>query len=152
MATCGSEDAAAKVKKAMEVLRAKVRKLGAASIKGDASVAGKKVPDLLLGSTEIDNTSAVVDEVQKETGATVTFFVKSGDDFVRVATNVKTKDSSRAVGTVLDPKGKAIAALRDNKSFYGEVDILGNAYTAGYEPLCGKDKKVIGAMYVGYPK
>ena len=49
-----------------------------------------------------------------------------GNDFVRVATNVKKDDGSRAIGTVLDPKGKAIAAISKGASFYGEVPNSGN--------------------------
>ena len=54
--------------------------------------------------------------------------MKSGDDFVRVATNVKKDDGSRAVGTILNPGGKVIDGIRNNKAFYGEATILGKAY------------------------
>ena len=37
----------------------------------------------------MNNNFVLVDEVQKEVGGTATIFVKSGDEFVRVATNVK---------------------------------------------------------------
>jgi hypothetical protein len=40
----------------------------------------------------------VVDEVVKENGGTATLFVKAGDEYVRVATNVKKPDGSRAIG------------------------------------------------------
>ena len=53
--------------------------------------------------------------------------MKSGDEYVRVATNVKKDDGSRAIGTILDPKGKAIVSIQKNEPFYGEVDILGKA-------------------------
>ncbi|WP_274608271.1 Cache 3/Cache 2 fusion domain-containing protein [Paraburkholderia sp. PGU19] len=54
----------------------------------------------------MNNNFTVVDEVKQEKGGTATLFVKSGDDFVRVATNVQKDDGLRAIGTVLDPKGK----------------------------------------------
>ncbi|MGD1076438.1 MAG: methyl-accepting chemotaxis protein, partial [Thermodesulfovibrionales bacterium] len=84
-------------------------------------------------------------------GGTATLFVKRGSDFVRVSTNVMKEDASRAVATLLDPNGKAIAALREDKAFYGQVDILGNPYVTGYEPIHDKNNAVIGAWYVGYP-
>jgi hypothetical protein len=56
-----------------------------------------------------------------------TIFVKSGDEFIRVATNVKKDDGSRAIGTILDPKGRAIAAIAKSKIYYGESGILGKA-------------------------
>ena len=50
------------------------------------------------GTTRINNDVTVVDEVKKEVGATITFFVKSGYKFVRVSTNVQKADGSRASG------------------------------------------------------
>jgi apolipoprotein N-acyltransferase len=81
----------------------------------------------------------------KQAGGTATIFVKNGDEFARVATNVK-------VGTILDPKGKEIAAIDKNEAFYGEVDILGKPYITGYEPIRDQLKSVIGIYYVAYLK
>ena len=78
--------------------------------------------------------------------------MKSGDEYVRVATNVKKDDGSRAIGTILDPKGTAIASIQKNEAFYGEVAILGKPYIAGYEPIGDPSKNVIGIYYVGYLK
>jgi hypothetical protein len=100
----------------------------------------------------MNNNFDVVDEVVKQAGGTATLFVKSGDDYVRVATNVKKDDGSRATGTILDPKGKAIESIKKNEAFYGEVDILGKPYIAGYDPLRDASKSVIGIYYVGYVK
>jgi hypothetical protein len=141
-----------KVKSAMEILKSKAEKLGAPKIQGTDTVAGKEVPAIYFGSTKQNNDFTMVDEVAREAGGTATIFVKSGDDFIRVATNVKKDDGSRAIGTMLDPKGKAIEALRRNEAFYGDVDILGKPYTTGYEPILDAEKKVIGIYYVGYMK
>jgi Cache 3/Cache 2 fusion domain len=100
----------------------------------------------------MNNNFVLVDEVQKEAGGTATIFVKSGDEFVRVATNVKKDDGSRAIGTILDPKGKAIAAIAKGESYFGEVDILGKPYVTGYEPIRDASSNVIGIYYVGYLK
>lgn len=140
------------VKQAMASLKAKTSKLGAPSIKGEDTVAGKSVPALYFGTSKMNNNFTVVDEVRKEMGGTATLFVKSGEDFVRVATNVQKDDGSRAIGTVLDPKGKAIAAIRSDKPYYGEADILGKPYVTGYEPIRDATGKIIGVYYVGYPK
>ena len=100
----------------------------------------------------MNNNFDLVDEVVKQAGGTATIFVKSGDEYVRVATNVKKDDGSRAIGTVLDPKGKAIESIRKNEAFYGEVDILGKPYITGYDPIRDSSKNVIGIYYVGYLK
>nr|WP_249678639.1 Cache 3/Cache 2 fusion domain-containing protein [Cupriavidus necator] len=140
------------VKQAMESLKAKTAKLGVPGIKGEDAVAGKPAPALYFGATKMNNNFAVVDEVKKEHSGTATLFVKNGDDFVRVATNVQKDDGSRAIGTVLDPKGKAIAAIRSGGAYYGDADILGKPYITGYEPIRDASGNVIGIYYVGYPK
>ena len=142
----------AKVKTAMELLRSMADKLGPPKVEGMDTVAGKQVPAIYFGSTKMNNNFDLVDEVVKQAGGTATIFVKSGDDYVRVATNVKKDDGSRAIGTVLDPKGKAIASIQKNDAFYGEVDILGKPYITGYEPIRDPSKNVIGIYYVGYLK
>ena len=100
----------------------------------------------------MNNNFALVDEVQKQAGGTATIFVKSGDEFVRIATNVRKGDGSRAIGTILDPKGKAFAAVAKGKSYFGEAKILGKPYIAGYEPIRDASNGIIGVYYVGYLK
>src|SRR6266478_3076246 len=87
-----------------------------------------------------------------EAGCTATLFVKSGDDYVRVSTNVPGSVQGRALGTILDPKGKAIVNINKGEAFYGEVDILGKPYVTGYDPIKDASGKVIGIWYVGYEK
>jgi hypothetical protein len=142
----------AKVKTAMEHLKSMAAKLGPPKTEGTDTIAGKQVPIIYFGSTKMNNNSDLVDEVVKQDGGTATIFVKSGDEYVRVATNVKKDDGSRAIGTILDPKGKAIGSLQRNEPFYGEVDILGKPYITGYEPVLDRSKHVIGIYYVGYLK
>ena len=121
-------------------------------MKGEESVAGKSVPALYFGETKMNNNFALVDEVQREKGGTATIFVKNGDEVVRVATNVKKDDGSRAIGTVLDPKGKAIAAIAKDENFYGEVDILGNPTSLVTNRSAVKITARSEFYYVGYLK
>ena len=142
----------AKVKTAMEGLKSKAEKLGPAKIEGTDAVAGKTVPAIYFGSSKQNNDFALVDAAAKESGGIATIFVKSGDEYVRVATNLKGNDGKRVIGTVLDPKGKAIEAIKKNEAFYGDIDILGKPYTGGYEPIRDAAKNVIGIYFVGYAK
>lgn len=141
-----------KVKASMELLQSGAAQLGPAKIEGTDRVGDKQVPAIYFGGTKMNNNFDLVDDVAKKAGGTATIFVKSGDDFVRVATNVKKDDGSRAVGTILDPGGKVIDGIRNNKAFYGEATILGKAYVTGYEPIRDSANKVIGIYYVGYLK
>jgi predicted Zn-dependent protease len=147
------EDAAAKkVMAAMALLQSEAAKLGPVKIEGTDVVAGKQVPAIYFGGTKVNNSFDLVDDVVKKAGGTATIFVKSGDDYVRVATNVKKDDGSRAVGTVLDPNGRVIAEIRSSKAFYGDANILGKTYTTGYEPIRDAANNVVGIYYVGYVK
>jgi hypothetical protein len=142
----------AKVKTAMELLKAKAAKLGAPKVEGTDAVADKAAPAIYFGTTKINNNTDLVDEVVKEAGGTATIFVKSGGEYVRVSTNVKKPDGTRAIGTILDPAGKAIASINKGEAFYGDVDILGKPYTTGYDPIRDASNNVIGIYYVGYAK
>jgi hypothetical protein len=139
-----------KVTAAMALLKSKAAKLGPAKIDGTDTVADKTVPAVYFGVAKMNNNFTLVDEVASEAGGTATIFVKSGADYVRVATNVKKDDGSRAVGTVLDPKGKVIEFINRNEPFYGEVTILGKPYITCYEPMRDGANAVIGIYYVGY--
>src|SRR5215475_7572088 len=142
----------AKVVTAMQLLESGANKLGPPKIDGTDAVAGKEVPAIYFGQTRMNNNFQLVDEVVNQAQGTATIFVKHGDDYVRVATNVKKDDGSRAIGTILDPKGKAIESIRKGEPFYGEVDILGKPYITGYKPIQDSSQKVIGIYYVGYLK
>ena len=139
------------VHSALNVMVLEGRRLGEPEIKGAASLGGRTLPDLRLGNASQVGDFALVDRMKQLTGNTATLFVKDGDDFVRISTNVLKADGSRAVGTVLDRKGHAYAAIRDGSAFYGVVDILGSPYMTGYEPMKDEAGRIIGIWYVGSP-
>ena len=148
-AACAQMD---KVHASMAALKAKTAKLGPPKIEGAEAVAGKDVPALYFGTTKMNNSFDVVDEVVEENGGTATLFVKAGDEYVRVATNVKKTDGSRAIGTILDPKGPVIVVIRKGEAYYGDATILGKPYVTGYDPIRDASGNVIGIYYVGYLK
>jgi hypothetical protein len=144
-----------RVANSLASLKAMAAKLGVPKIEGKEAVGGKDAPALYFGSTRINNNFDVVDAVSKEDGKgmTATVFAKSGDEYIRVSTSVPKPDGSgRAIGTILDPAGKAIAEIKQGKPFYGEVTILGTPYITGYEPMKDGSGNVIGIYYVGYKK
>ena len=153
MPSVGNAQADPKVQKSMAALKAATAKVGAPKVEGMEAVSGKNAAALYFGTTKINNNYDVVDAVVKEYSGTATLFVKTGDEYVRVSTNVPKPDGSgRATGTILDPKGKAIVAINKGEAFYGEVTILGVPYITGYEPIKDASGKVIGIYYVGYKK
>ncbi|MCB5206591.1 Cache 3/Cache 2 fusion domain-containing protein [Methylovorus mays] len=134
----------------MRLLRQNALSLGLPAISSSTLLNGKRIPNLVFGNHPQTGNFTVVDEVTRINGGTATLFVRAGDDFIRISTNVHQLDGSRAIGTVLDPKGRAIEALREGKPFYGVVDILGNPYITGYEPMFDAEGKLIGIWYVGF--
>ncbi len=134
---------------AVGTLQARCAAAGPAVIHGSLDLEGTVVPGLHFGPVPATETLDWVDELHAETGFGVTLFVARGEDFVRVATNVRLPRGGRAVGTALNPKGAAIYELRNGRSFYGVVYVLGNPYIALYRPVFGPGNVVIGALYAG---
>ena len=115
-------------------LDARLAKIGAPKVDGTEVVAGKTVPALFFGERKINNNFDVVDSVRKAHNATATVFVKDGDEFVRVSTNVLTPEGKRGVGTQL-ARNAAYAAVSKGEQFCGPIDVLGTAFDACYHPV-----------------
>lgn len=142
-----------RVQKSMELLKSMTAKLGAPKVEGKDAVGNKDAPALYFGTTKMNNNFELVDAIGIEDGKgmTATLFVKGGDEYIRVATNVPKPDGSgRAIGTVL--AGPALEAVKQGKAYYGDVPILGVPYTTGYEPIKDSLSNTIGVHYVGYKK
>jgi len=107
-------------------------------------------PALFFGDQPASGNFALMDNLTAIMKGTATIFEKQGDDFVRVVSDDRRRIGSRALGTRLDPGGPVIAAIRENKSFYGVLDILGHPYITGYEPIHNQKGETIGVYYVGY--
>jgi hypothetical protein len=141
-----------RVRTAMAALVEKTGKLGTPTARGVYPAGGTIAPGLFFGYTRMNNAFGVVDEVAREQGGAVALFVKSGDRFVRVATNIRQRDGSRAVGTILDPNSPVIAIIRKGEAYYGEATILGRPAVTGYAPILDPFHSVIGIYFVGQLK
>lgn len=141
----------ARIAKSMAALKEKTAKLGAPKVEGMEPVGGKDAPALYFGSTKMNNNFTVVDEVAQEggLGMAATLFVKDGEDYKRITTNVPKPDGSgRAIGTVLS--GPALESINAGKTYYGKAPILGTQYVTGYEPIKDASGAIIGIYFVGY--
>ncbi len=138
-------------KKSLELLRSKLNKYGAPKLEGTEKVADKTVPGLYFGTKKINNNFDSVDDVKKSMQGTATVFVKQGDEFVRVSTNVLKDDGTRAVGTSL-AHNKAYEKLIKGETFCGDVEILNLPYDTCYEPIKNAAGETLGVYYVGYKK
>ena len=102
---------------------------------------------LTAGDFIIDGDTGLVDTIKDVFGGTATIF--NGD--VRVSTNVKTNDGSRAVGTKLTGPAHD-AVFSRGTSYSGEVPILGVSYYTCYYPLKDSAGATIGVLYAGVEK
>lgn len=137
-------------KAGVEALKVRLNRSGSPKIDGTAMVAGKSVPNISFGKIKIANNFDAVNEVKTKLGGTATVFVKDGDEYVRISTNVIKEDGSKAIGTTL-AKNKAYESIKKGELFCGEVEILGVPYNTCYDPI--KDgNNVIGIYYFGYKK
>ena len=132
-------------------LDARLSKIGAAKVDGTDTVADKTVPALFFGDRKINNNFDVVDAVRKAHSATATVFVKQGDEFVRVSTNVLTPEGKRGIGTQL-ARNKAYEAVIKGEQYCGPIDVLGTAFDACYNPIKDAGGKIVGVSYIGHKK
>jgi methyl-accepting chemotaxis protein len=90
-----------RVKNALAPLQERGSALGEAPIDDVALLGDQQVPNLRFGGQSQVGSFELVDSVTAVAGGTATLFVRRGDDFVRVSTNVRRYDKP-AVGTRLD--------------------------------------------------
>ncbi|WP_370240116.1 methyl-accepting chemotaxis protein, partial [Marisediminitalea sp.] len=138
-----------RVKSSMALLKQRGLDIGMPSQGDNVMVKTTSARQLYLGNQPQANDFTLVDNLTAVMGGTATLFSKTGEDYIRVSTNV-IKDGQRAIGTKLAPQGKAMANIVKGTAYYGAVDILGSPYLTGYEPMKNAAGQVIGIWYVGY--
>jgi hypothetical protein len=132
-------------------LDSRLNKIGPPRVEGTDTVAGKTVPAIFFGQRKINNNFDVVDGLRKTHQATATIFVKDGDEFVRMSTNVLTPEGKRGVGTQL-ARNAAYEAVSKGQQYCGPIDVLGTAFDACYNPIKDAGGKIIGVSYIGHKK
>jgi methyl-accepting chemotaxis protein len=99
----------------------------------------------------------VVDDVFELVGGTTTIFqrMNAEGDMLRVATNVRTLDDTRAIGTyipAIGPDGtpnKVVATVLAGETFRGIAYVVNAWYVTAYEPIFDARGEVAGILYVG---
>jgi two-component system NtrC family sensor kinase len=112
---------------------------------------------VLMGGILLNRNFEIVDKIKeivhegqiyqgKEIG-TATIF--QGD--LRVSTNVKSADGTRAIGTLVSSEVYD-AVLKDGKRWVGEAFVVNATYITAYEPIRDLTGAIIGILYVGVLK
>jgi len=113
------------------------------------TINGLTVPLLKGGETELHENNTLSDDFLSRTGAISTLFVRSGNDFVRVATSLRKENGDRAIGTVLDTTSPAFAAVTKGEVYRGLALLFGKRYITQYQPVKNAEGQVIGIIFVG---
>ena len=98
----------------------------------------------------MNNNFKEVDEFKQMTAGVATVFVRSGEEFIRVSTNVSKQDGSRAIGTLLDHANPAYARLMAGQSYVGRALLFERFYMSQYTPVRDSSGKIIAVLYVGF--
>jgi len=113
-----------------------------------------KLIGILYGGILLNRNYEIVDEIKRtvfqdlqyknQDIGTATIF----QDDLRISTNVKNGDGSRAIGTRVSEEvyNQVVVA---GKSFIGRAYVVNNWYITAYEPIKSINHRIIGILYVG---
>jgi methyl-accepting chemotaxis protein len=109
---------------------------------GDNTLYDQNGNDISGDYTEIDNFA-------ENTNSVVTIFAKSGNDFIRILTNVTEENGDRAVNTFLGTDSEVYDTVINGEIFIGEAEVLGEPYITAYKPIIADNGEVIGIISEG---
>lgn len=121
------------------------------------------LPRFYIGETWLrqnfgfEKKTPLVDEVGGLLDVAATIFqrMNPAGDMIRVATNIKTKQGQRAIGTFIpavEPEGKTNAVIESilkGRSFLGRAFVVDSWYLTAYEPIIDSSGQVIGMIFCG---
>lgn len=114
---------------------------------GKLALQGNKLID--SKGKPIEGNFEEVDEFSKAMDVIVTVFVKEGEDYTSILSNLKLDNGQRAVGTQLDKAELAYTEIQKGNIYYGEANIFGINYMTAYGPMHNDKGEIIGAYFVG---
>lgn len=100
----------------------------------------------------IEGNYAMVDAIEKDLGVVATIFVRQGNDFCRISTNIRKADGNRAVGTSLGTSSAAYNPVMEKKLYLGQAVILEKPYLTAYDPILDDNNEIIGILFLGIPQ
>ena len=113
-------------------------------------VGNQMMPDLQFGGLSVLRVVPWLNQVANDLGATLTVFVVDG---ARLRPLVTTQDSVNSLSRTavdLDSSGTAYGRIRDGLAYVGIIKIGDKNYFAAYRPILDANRKLVGALRVGY--
>lgn len=105
-----------------------------------------QVPVVRSGDRIFNSNTAVLESIKRQIDADPALLIRVGDEFVRGATLLKTKEGKSSEGTPIPGNSPEAKALLSGKSYTGVVKRSGKYYISAIEPILGDNGKVIGAL------
>ncbi|WP_298776419.1 Cache 3/Cache 2 fusion domain-containing protein [uncultured Shewanella sp.] len=117
----------------------------------DVIYEGKKVNNAFIDGQSIVGNTSIVDRFTHDTDVTATIFLASGNEFVRVATTLKTDSNHRASGAILGQGHPAYTKLINGQIYYDKVRLFGREYISYYSPIKDEFHRIRGVSAVALP-
>lgn len=113
------------------------------------AIGGLVIPTLQYNGHSLHLDHSAPDKFTTQYPAVATIFVKSGEDFIRIATSLKKEDGERAFGTTLDRKHPAYATTLAGNPYSGTATLFGMIYVTEYNPIRDAAGNIVGMLFVG---
>ncbi len=115
-------------------------------------ITGKKqeieLKQMMWGNEPLLYSKKFPDFTQKLLGGTTTIFQKIDSGFIRISTNVRNNDKTRAFGTYIPNTSIVSKTVSHDSIYYGRAYVVNDWYITAYEPIV-INNKIEGMLYVG---
>ncbi len=108
-----------------------------------------EIPRWTLRGKVLELDGDIMDRMGEMIGGWCTIFHLMEDgSLLRVATNLRDRDQSRAVGTLVESGSEVAISVASGQTFRGRTKVLEEWFIALYEPVMDSQGKVVGAINV----
>jgi len=104
-----------------------------------------------LGGKTIHGNFDIVDAISDMDVKAVTVFQKIPQGYIRISTNVKNADGSRAVGTFIPSDSPVAQSIDKGQAYTGRAWVVDDWYLTAYEPI-KINGEIKGMLFVGMPE
>ena len=109
-----------------------------------------ELPVMFTGAWRV-NDNKLVDDIQTKFGGTATIFQVLPGKLLRVSTNVRKLDGSRAVGTYIPANSPVYKTVMSGDIYTGKAYVVNQWYITAYKPLRDLFGEIVAVAYVGRP-
>jgi methyl-accepting chemotaxis protein len=131
----------------------------------DGGIRAVELPRLVVGrqwlgqNADPERATPIVDDTSSLVGAAVTVFQRMNErgDMLRVATTIRNRKGTRAIGTYIaavNPDGTespVISTVLRGDTYRGQAVVVDSWYMTAYEPLYDWERHLVGMLFVGVP-